>query len=135
MNTAASLRRDLERSLDLDVLAQTIAVQRQQLKDQMHIADAARARIDGDADLDDVTIWARAAGNALDVATALNENLEMQHSMTRLADLPKEFTAGALLEAALKAHKTGDETFLPALAKLNAELAQAKPKGGARGRV
>lgn len=68
-----STRQALLRSVEItpDVLETTIATQRQQLRDQLHIADGARA-------LEDWELWARSARNTADVAKALHENLEMQ---------------------------------------------------------
>lgn len=131
MNTRQALLRSVES--EPDVLATTIATQRQQLSDQIVIAQKA-------FDQEDLEAWATAARHAANVKKSLEENLEMQNSMCRKDELQRTFLASSLIEAAeLSFEREGDKTFAPALkkayAKLIKEEAKTKPKkaGGARG--
>jgi len=113
------------RDITPNVLAATIETQRKQLKDHLLIAERAWAQ-------EDLETWARAARHAANVKKALEENVEMQTGMANLADL-QQFTAGALIEAAVKSYREhGDKTFAPALKKAAAVMAPKKA-GGARG--
>lgn len=129
MNTRQALRASLD--VTPDVLATTIAVQRTQLRDTLHIADMARVQ-------EDMETWATKARQAADIVKALEENLEMQNSMTSLNDLTM-FQAGTLVEHARKSYERDDDpTYAPALKKAYAQLikeekkAQPKKSGGAR---
>lgn len=122
------MRAALLRSIEItpNVLQITIDKQRVQLRDQMKIADTARAQIGEEAGPDDFELWAIAARNATDVAKALKENLEMQ---TKSRATVQEADTLSLI-AELKKRATGKEKDADAIAAL------AKPaKGAARGRV
>lgn len=130
MNTRQALLRSVES--EPDVLATTIATQRQQLRDHLYIADRARAQ-------EDWEMWATSAAHVRDLTKSLEENLEMQNSMCRKDELPRTFLASSLIEAAeLSFEREGDKTFAPAIKKAYAKLIKAekasKPaaKGGAR---
>jgi len=126
MNTRQALARSVE--ITPNVLARTIETQRKQLRDHLTIADRARLQ-------EDWEMWATAAAHVRDLTKALDENLEMQNSMTSLSDL-KMFQAGTLIEHALKTfERDGDPTYAPALKKAHAALLKAeaaKKAGGAR---
>lgn len=125
MNTRQALARSVE--ITPNVLARTITTQRKQLADHLTIADRARAQEDWD-------MWVTAATHVRDLTISLEENLEMQNSMTSLNDLTM-FQAGTLIEYALKSfERDNDPTYAPALKKAYAALikSEGKKSGGAR---
>jgi len=82
------------RKITPNVLEKTIAKQREQLRDCLQIADAARAGEDWD-------LWATQARNVADVTKALAENLEMQ-TMSRctVPEAPDEALTAELVKRA-----------------------------------
>lgn len=115
MNTRQALKASLRVVPTLDTV---IATQRQQLRDQLHIADGARA-------LEDWELWARSARNVADVARALEDNLEQQ-TMSRATVL--ESSTEALVAELRKRAAAGEKDAAAAL------RAPAKAKEAARGR-
>lgn len=113
-----------------NVLEATIAKQREQLKDQMRIADAARSRIDGESDLEDVELWATAARNAADIVRCLSENLEME-AMSHIAvvEAPSERLTDELVKRAKNGERAEVVKLLSATLK---KLSKKEPARGAR---
>jgi hypothetical protein len=103
MNTSQALKASLR--IVPDTLEITIGKQREQLADQLRIADSARRQ-------EDLELWATAACNARDVARALDENLEMQ-TMSR-ATVKEADTPRLIDELRLRA-KEGDKEALAVL--------------------
>jgi len=132
MNTRQAL--NMSKAREPDTLSITIATQRQQLRDQIDIADRLRKSLNGEPDPDEWERWRLAVNRAVELQKCLSENLEMQNSMTSLSDL-KMFQAGTLIEHALKTfERDGDPTYAPALKKAYAKLVkgEGKKSGGAR---
>ena len=112
MNARQALKASLkivENTLDV-----TIAKQREQLADQLRIADSARRQ-------EDLELWATAARNAADVARALDENLEMQ-TMSR-ATVKEADTPRLVAELRLRA-KEGAKEALAVLKPPKKEVAR-----------
>lgn len=128
MITAASIKRDLNGSLAITPsLDKAIAKQREQLRDQMHIADKSRAMLNGQPSPEDWDCWADAASRARDVAKSLAENLETQmQSRAAVPEASDEVLASELVKRAEAGERGARKAILDAAKRIKQPKTEAR---------